>query len=248
MSTIAREVANTLCGVQTFSLVKGDLVDLSADRFPTTVSAWQDDSVRLVERSTHFGYVHQGPANLTGPWGTFGLTSGMYFSLNAAGAIDGSGSGIVVSRLGYRGFFHVGGPIEPSGRLRYIDGCTDSLLISPVQLGDPCLNLLCIPPGTDQTAHTHPSHRIGLIARGRGRCLTPDCTIPLIPGSVFLIPADQLHCFHTDTEELTIVTYHPDSDFGPTHENHPMLNRTIIPTSIGERETESGDQVEASRG
>jgi len=28
-------------------------------------------------------------------------------------------------------FFHLGGPVEETGRLRYIDGCTDSLLIRP---------------------------------------------------------------------------------------------------------------------
>lgn len=29
-------------------------------------------------------------------------------------------------------------------------------------------------------------------------------------------------------DALKIVVYHPDSDFGPTDEAHPMVNRTII--------------------
>ena len=33
-------------------------------------------------------------------------------------------------------------------------------------LGDPCLNLLHIPPSTRQSAHTHPSIRVGLIVSG----------------------------------------------------------------------------------
>ena len=47
--------------------------------------------------------------------------------------------------------FQVGGPIEAMGRLRYIDGCTDSLLIPPWRRGEACLNHLHIPPGVEQT-------------------------------------------------------------------------------------------------
>ena len=115
------------------------------------------------------------------------------------------GSGLVITRAGYRGFFHVGGPVEETGRLRYIDGCTDSLLIPPVLLGDPCLNLLHIPPGTRQSAHTHPSVRVGLIVSGRGECVTPDCHYPLSPGVAFVIPPDSRHSFHTHDEALRLL-------------------------------------------
>ena len=27
---------------------------------------------------------------------------------------------------------------------------------------------------------------------------------------------------------MIVVAFHPDSDFGPTHEVHPMINRTIV--------------------
>ena len=33
----------------------------------------------------------------------------------------------------------------------------------------------------------------------------------------------------TADEALLVIAYHPDSDFGPTHERHPMINRTIVP-------------------
>lgn len=62
----------------------------------------------------------------------------------------------------------VGGPIEDRGRLRYIDGCTDTLLIPPWRRGEACLNLLHLPPGIEQTMHTHPSDRAGMTVRGAG--------------------------------------------------------------------------------
>jgi hypothetical protein len=27
---------------------------------------------------------------------------------------------------------------------------------------------------------------------------------------------------------MDVVPYHPDSDWGPTHEEHPMVNRTLV--------------------
>jgi len=95
-------------------------------------------------------------------------------------------------------------------------------------LGDPCLNLLYFPPGVTQTQHTHPSMRVGMVISGEGECVTPSATIPLVPGGVFVIPTDGLHGFVTRSSAMTVIAYHPDSDFGPTHEVHPMINRTIV--------------------
>ena len=119
-------------------------------------------------------------------------------------------------------------PVEPVGRLRYIDGCTDSLLIPPQMLGDPCLNALYFPAHISQTEHTHPSPRIGLVARGSGECHTREATHSLFPGLTFIITADGKHRFSTTEEAMIVVAYHPDSDYGPTHETHPMINRTIV--------------------
>ena len=214
--------------IQTLPLEHGYQADLSDDPFPSMVAAWSAGSLSLGRDSTHFGFIHQGNAQLTCASGAFTISAGMYFAVPGDCTIEGTGSGIVMSRKLYRGVFHLGGPIEEKGRLRYIDGCTDSLLIPPVVKGDPCLNLLQVPAHTNQTQHTHPSLRMGLIVNGRGQCRTPRNTSPLSAGTVFVIPAGILHSFHTNDSELTIIAYHPDSDFGPTHEIHPMLNRTLI--------------------
>ena len=161
----------------------------------------------------------------------FPLLATMFASVPGACRVDGrasKGSGLVISHFGYQGMFQLGGPIEPKGRLRYIDGCTDSLLLSPPVLGDPCLNHLHIPAGTTQTTHLHPSLRVGMVVRGEGICITPDRELSLRAGLAFMIPADLLHSFCTRTSSLDVVVYHPDSDTGPTHEDHPMLNRTWI--------------------
>lgn len=212
-----------------FALTPAGRLDLRADRFPTRVAAWDGEAtIELSPGSTHFGFVFAGPAELRCASGPFQLAAGMYFSVPGPVRVRG-GSGLVITRDDYRGFFQVGGPVEETGRLRYIDGCTDSLLIPPVLRGDPCLNLLHIPPGTRQTAHTHPTLRVGLIVRGTGECVTPERRYPLRPGLGFVIAAGALHSFHTAREPLVVIAYHPDSDFGPTHECHPMLNRTILP-------------------
>lgn len=217
-----------MAAFQPFALAGAARVDLRADRFPTVVTAWHDDAVERSSAGTHFGFVHAGTAEIGTPAGRFRLAAGMYFAVPGWVWLRG-GTGLLITAEHHRGFFQIGGPVEETGRLRYIDGCTDSLLISPPVLGDPCLNLLHIPPGTRQTAHTHPSIRVGLIARGSGECVTPGGRFALRPGLGFVIAADELHSFHTDREPLLVIAYHPDSDFGPTHECHPMVNRTILP-------------------
>lgn len=95
-------------------------------------------------------------------------------------------------------------------------------------MGDSCLNLLYFPTGINQTLHTHPSMRVGMVIRGKGECITPEGIIDLVPGRVFIIPAEGHHGFRTAESEMSVIAYHPDSDFGPTHEFHPMINRTIV--------------------
>jgi quercetin dioxygenase-like cupin family protein len=172
--------------------------------------------------------VVEGRARIEHGSGRFELRQGLYFSLPGGATLEGDGCGLIASRIGYRGFFSIGGPVESRGRLKYISGCSDSLLVAPVAKGDPCLNLLHMPPKIDQTAHTHPSVRIGVVLSGRGRCRTPAGDMDLIAGRGFLLPAFSLHSFHTLDAPLNIVVYHPDSDFGPTHDDHPMVNRTLV--------------------
>jgi quercetin dioxygenase-like cupin family protein len=144
----------------------------------------------------------------------------------------GKGQAMIVLKKNYTGITTIGGPIEETGRLKYIDGCTDTLLISPLKKGDPCLNALYFPPNTRQTLHTHPSLRAGMVISGSGFCISYlDNTVisnRLHPGQLFVIPADCLHAFQTTTESLIIIAFHPDSDTGPTDIDHPMINRTIV--------------------
>jgi len=45
----------------------------------------------------------------------------MYFFDSARGPRARESQGIVVSRIGHFGFFQIGGPVEESGRLNYIE-------------------------------------------------------------------------------------------------------------------------------
>ena len=206
----------------------GILFDFRSQQHSTLVAGWQNSQLELTSGSSHFGFVSTGRVRLCCESGSFELNSGMYFVIPGVARIEGGGTGVVMSMAATRGLFQIGGPVEETGRLRYIDGCSDTLLIAPPMLGDPCLNLLHIPPGTHQTEHTHPSLRVGIVVDGAGVCRTPDGETPLTPGLVFAIRTDGRHSFHTEDTALRIVAWHPDSDFGPTHAQHPMLNRTLV--------------------
>ena len=137
---------------------------------------------------------------------------------------------VLFQRAGYAGV-EAFGTVEKQGRLKYIDGAHDTVLSSPVKFGEPCLNALFVPLGAHQTMHTHPSTRAGVIIGGVGRVETPDNKHELKEGLIFFLPEDGWHKFRTDfegAEPLSLVAYHPDSDFGPSDQFHPMLNRTLI--------------------
>jgi len=178
-----------------------------------------------------FGFVLDGDnAVLRHGGASYPLRPGTYFATNTgSSSLTNPGGRILLIYQPRADFpFQIGGPLEWLGRLRYIDGCSDSLLIPPWRLGEACLNLLHIPAGTEQTMHTHPSDRIGVVVSGRGQCVTPGGVTELAPGVLWRIPADGLHRFRTDDKALRIVAWHPDSDFGPTDENHPMLRKTFV--------------------
>jgi hypothetical protein len=106
------------------------------------------------------------------------------------------------------------------------------LLVAPVKRGDPCLNALYFPPSTKQTRHVHPSVRCGAIISGEGVCKTPSGDHALRSGSIFFLPPETYHSFHTadrpaaGRSALSVLAFHPDSDFGPIDTDHPMINRT----------------------
>ena len=133
-----------------------------------------------------------------------------------------------VIRHGFRGQGLVGGPIEASGRLCYIDNCSDSLLVYPPRKGDPSLNHLSFPAGVRQSFHIHPSIRLGVVASGSGFACFADREIPLTVGTLFCIEERELHRFRTEDQRLDVIAFHPDGDWGPTDQDHPMLNRTYL--------------------
>lgn len=208
------------------------------------------------DNCSYYGFVYDGTLTIQSKNRPFiELCKGMYFSVSEEFYIHKykTGKAIIIEvyndkgiypETNYSATFNVGGPIEKHGRLKYIDGCTDSLLISPVKLGNPCLNHLHFPPNITQTPHTHPSHRIGIVAKGKGLCVTPFGNLELTEGMIFVIKewngkdykvgVDEKeyevgnHCFYTFDSCMDVIAFHPDSDFGPQDEFHPMINRTIV--------------------
>tara|TARA_R110000787_G_scaffold196468_4_gene307869 strand:- start:6221 stop:7021 length:801 start_codon:yes stop_codon:yes gene_type:complete len=238
---------------------KGLLFDDSKDKdYPIKYHNFvgeDGDYFKGKEDSTYHVYVYSGELFLQNDkMPTFRLIDKFYFSQHGNFILSGDGQAVIIESLvkkegsfyaknNYTAMFHIG-KTEERGRLKYIDGCTDSLLVPPVKLGDACLNHLHFPKEIDQTSHTHPSHRIGVVAKGHGMCKTPFGNMDLTQGMIFVIKCwdgvsyskgldgkqhpDGQHAFQTFSESMDVVAYHPDSDFGATDEMHPMINRTIV--------------------
>jgi quercetin dioxygenase-like cupin family protein len=67
------------------------------------------------------------------------------------------------------------------------------------------------------------------VIRGQGTCVCGDSRQALEPGMAFVIPANVVHAFETTHgQELDVIAFHPDSDFGPSADDHPMINRTMV--------------------
>lgn len=210
-------------------LEPGLLADFSATEYPTKVFGFGPGApLEFDEAGTAFGFVWKGNAVIVVDGRTYSVGEGSYFSIAGQRFTIRAATGFLAHRLGYQGLNMVGGPVEGVGRLRYIDGCSDTLLIAPPLRGDPCFNLLHFPAGIDQTKHTHPTIRAGLIHDGRGWCHTALGTEELSPGRMFILFPDAVHAFATTDSDMTLTVFHPDTDFGPTHEDHPMLRRTIV--------------------
>lgn len=219
-------------GFITLELASGFMHEDDDGRFRTLVFGFRPHSiVQLPDDCTHFGIVVAGSVRVTSAGKVRSLEEGDFFSVTGRATVESAnGLGLVTSSFGYNGLNVFGGPIEPTGRLRYIDGCTDTLLVPPVRKGDPCLNHLHFPSGIVQTPHTHPSIRSGIVFRGQGVCVLPQRKepVPLIPGYAFIIQTDAVHSFNTDDAAMDVIAFHPDSDTGMTDEDHPMINRTIV--------------------
>lgn len=227
---------------KSFEWKNGLLFDHSDSEYPTRLHALVGDGTFTFSAgSTYFIYQLSGLSFINAD---VPLKSGQFACCTDADVYingDGHARAIIVERIGTHAMFNLGGPIEATGRLKYIDGCTDSLLIAPWKYGEACLNHLHFPQYINQTPHTHPSIRVGVVARGYGECITPFGNIPLTEGTVFaILPEGKTmvyegkkvvagtHSFRTFDSTMDVIAYHPDSDFGPKDEEHPMINRTIV--------------------
>lgn len=161
------------------------------------------------------------------------LEQGQYFGLSVkeSATIKATTKLFLVIRLGYMVLNTIGW-VEQQGRLSYIDGCSDSLLVYPARLGDSSLNFLYFPPGINQTFHRHPSIRLGCVIQGNGYSSHGDHNSvredQLTTGTSFCLHEQERHRFRTTDSTMTVIAFHPDGDWGPTDHNHTMLNRTYL--------------------
>jgi len=203
-------------------------IDLRDTMYPCSGTKVLWSKFTATPYSTVYGFVIEGQAILPNGWVA---KEGQYFCYAAKASEEfiTNGTSIYIERLGFLGQNTLGGPLEESGRLCYIDGCSDSLLIYPPRCGDPSLNVLHFPPGIDQSFHIHPSVRLGVVVRGTGMSTLANETINLEVGDMFCIEEREYHRFRTEVDQtLTVIAFHPDGDWGPTDQNHTMLNRTYL--------------------
>lgn len=121
---------------------------------------------------------------------------------------------------------------EGPGRLSYIDGCSNTLAIAPQRSGDPCVNLLFFPQHREQSYHSHPSLRLGLVLQGQGTADVADGPeekqYDLKEGVFFALDPHVRHRFRTRSETMSVIVFHPDSEDGPRDEANPMRSRTYL--------------------
>jgi glyoxylate utilization-related uncharacterized protein len=192
------------------------------------VHTWNGGELAMDGAASHFVIVLNGHMDLDYDNKRVTMSETWYGVFPGEVQISGQGAALIISSVNYAALPLFGGPLEQDGRLRYVDGCTNSLLIAPPVCGEPCLNFLNLPAGTYQTPHTHPTIRVGMVVSGHGGCGTAENRLVFEPGSVFIIPPDALHSFQTDDEHIRIMLFHPDSVVGPTHTDQTMLNNTFV--------------------
>lgn len=158
--------------------------------------------------------------------------------VNAAFAVNnhftikcGAGTAVVIEYLGLRlleSRYFVQ-DVLGMGNLSYMDGGTNTTAINPGRLGDPVINYVHFPAGMEQTLHTHPSHRIGMVLKGQGLVELDSSNFPLEPGSVFFMQRNVLHNFRCPHgEDVVLFVFAPDSGTGPTDEVNPLKIRTYV--------------------
>ena len=197
------------------------------DRYFLSVNRIHNTALELNQDSACYFVLSQG-SKLTTP--TIAAT-GIYAAVVDYGTVE--GNAVVIKMPGVKRS-DVVAAVDPNipGDLSYIDGCSNSVLVVPPRNGDPCLNYLYFPSGIDQTFHTHPSVRIGVIAGGNGFAeYFEDGELritPLNAGDWFVLDRHVRHRFRTEDSTMSIIVFHPDSEDGPRDEHNPMKTRTYL--------------------
>jgi len=185
---------------------------------------------RIPDLGASFGFVERGEVRVVDDYVDWTIRGHQWFRLRGGleATISPGSCLFVAQREDHRGLHVMGGPIEPSGRLRNLGGTSDTILVAPTVLGDPCLNHVHYPAGDGPPVHRHPSTRFAMVAHGQGRLERPGRDpVRLEAGMVLRITAGVEHRLVADpSRPMDVVTYHPDSDWGPTHDVHPVRNRT----------------------
>lgn len=206
------------------------IIDRTDSMYPTQLEKITNGQHRVAPHSTVYGFVLEGTAEVR-PGRR--VEPHEFFSFAAASGyareIKVEGTAVIITRHGFRGQTVMGGPIERQGRLCYINHCSDTLLVYPPRCGDPSMSFLHFPPGIVQDFHTHPSFRMGIIFRGEGYAEGTQGRYPLRPGAVFCMEEQEVHRFVTESDQLGVMSFHPDGDWGPTDHDHTLLNRTYLP-------------------
>lgn len=227
----------------------GDHLDATTTMYPSRLETVGGDTTITDQTRTTFGYVFSGNFRLEADSFAIDAKPGVCFCIPGGFSVKGEGLVILMTRFGFRGLFGAT-CVEDRGRLEYIDTCSSTVLIAPPRLGDPVLNHLHIPAGVTQSMHTHPTIRLGVILRGKGQArgrAVSECTQwtePLLGGSLFLCYPGEVHSFQTSSEDsMDVLTYHPDSDWGPTDQVHPMINRTFLEATNGQDRPVAGSST-----
>jgi quercetin dioxygenase-like cupin family protein len=186
-----------------------------------------DDSI-LRGMSSKFILAKRANLNVGGVLQTAGCF-GAYVNANLDMSINGDFLLVEIPGINFDGC--VVRHLDPTlpGDLAYIDGCSNSVIVPPGRNGEPCINYLYFPPGIFQTAHTHPSVRIGYIMEGEGFAHVGEKKkLPLKQGDMFILEKHELHNFSTKDSSMSLLVFHPDSESGSTDEFNTMKSRTYI--------------------
>lgn len=215
----------------------GDHLDATDGMYPCEAHFWTEAGTVSTKTSSIYGYCLEGSFTISNATDKFFVNEGNYFAMSGAVSFTPTSDDSklwTVTRHGFKVPTQMG-RVENNGRLSYIDGCSDSVLVSMPRYGDPVLNYLHFPEDIYQTQHTHPSVRLGVVISGVGTAFRDETErssshwrLPLTKGCIFMLEEQELHSFCTENSHMDIIAFHPDSDTGPTDENHSMINRTYI--------------------